>query len=79
MMGNLWFQNRWGQERLIANVNSPEEVYRSIHDFIDQCNENNSKRFVSHYMRTWEEDGRTKIDVGSWTEFFYTDISLEEE
>ena len=45
----------------------------TVRNFIDQCNENKpaDKRFVSYYKRIWEEDGMTKIDVGSHTEFFY--------
>lgn len=31
----------------------------------------NVHNFKSHYWRCWEEDGMTKIDVGSWSEFFY--------
>jgi len=72
-MAKLWFQNSEGQERIIADCASWTEVNDAIDDFIDTCNENKSadKRFVSYYKRVWKEDGRTKIDVGSWSEFFY--------
>ena len=78
-MWNLWFQNSQGVEKLIAAVDNMTEVYDCIHKFIDQCNEGKpaNKRFNSYYMRTWKEDGRTKIDVGSWSEFFYTDVPDE--
>lgn len=75
-MKSLWFENRFGDEKLIAQVNSWKDVFECINAFIDQCNENRpeDKKFKSYYTRTWEENGRTKIDVGSWNEFFYTDL-----
>ena len=92
-MATLWFQNSKGEERLIAAVDNWDDVHRCIKEFINQCNENKiiqSKEiygdkydeskvqlFKSYYTRIWEEDGRTKIDVGSWTEFFYTDLKYE--
>ena len=79
MRNNLWFQNSEGKERLIAAVESMDEVYDCIQKFVDQCNEYrpDNKKFKIYYYRTWQEDGRTKIDVGSWSEFFYTDIPQE--
>ena len=78
-MKNLWFQNSQGVERLIAAVDTWDEVWRCIDEFIKQRNEGRpiDKQFKSYYIRTWEEDGRTKIDVGSWSEFFYTDLPYE--
>lgn len=78
-MKNLWFQNSNGEERLIAAVETFTDVYDCIYAFVDQCNEGRpaNKRFKIHYIRTWEENGRTKIDVGSWSEFFYTDLKRE--
>ena len=79
MRGNLWFQNSRGMERLIAAVDNWDDVYKCIYQFIDQRNENKpeNKQFKSYYIRTWQEDGRTKIDVGSWSEFFWTDLKYE--
>jgi len=78
-MKNLWFQNSQGVERLIAAVDTWDEVWRCIDEFIKQRNEGKpeNKKFKSYYIRTWKEDGRTKIDVGSWSEFFYTDLPYE--
>ena len=68
-------------------ANTWAEVNQAIDEFIKRCNINKTnarKRayganynpiydvpFVRYYTRTWEEDGMTKIDVGSHTEFFY--------
>ena len=83
----LWFENSNGVRRQICDCMTWEEVSRSIKEFIEQCNiskrcaakEKFGKDydpskvvpFVSYYTRVWEEDGMTKIDVGSHTEFFY--------
>ena len=72
----LWFENRLGDMRQIAHCESWADVYRSIREFIDQANaakEPGEPRFKSYYSRTWEDEntGMTKIDVGSWNEFFY--------
>lgn len=61
----LLFQNSQGEERVIANVDSFSEACEEIDKFIDERN------FKSHYKRVWEQDGRLKFDVGSWTEFFF--------
>lgn len=68
----LWFENQFGEKRVIKNqCNTWKEVSQAIHEFIDENNKNKKHPFKSFYMRVWEEDGMTKIDVGSHTEFFY--------
>lgn len=72
----LWFENQFGDLRQIAHCETQEDVYRSINDFIDQANAAKgpgAAPFKSYYMREWEDEetGMTKIDVGSYTEFFY--------
>lgn len=83
----LWFENSEGIKRKICDCTTWEEVTRSIEEFIAQCNANKYYTarekygkdfdpnkvipFVSYYTRIWEEDGMTKIDVGSHTEFFF--------
>lgn len=68
----LWFENSRGERRVICDCTTWEEVSRSIDEFIAQCNESKPNHpFVRYYTRMWEEDGMTKIDVGSHTEFFY--------
>ena len=83
----LWFENSQGIKRQICDCANWEEVCKSIEEFINQCNINKHNvakerygkdydpskviPFVNYYTRVWEEDGMTKIDVGSHTEFFY--------
>ena len=93
-MGNLWFENSEGKERLIAAPSDWHGVQHCINEFIKQCNHNKilqSKEiygayfdkskvplFKSYYTRVWrQEDGRWRIDVGSHTEFFITDVPHE--
>ena len=44
-----------------------------IDKFIADANDRwpNKKPFKRYYTRIYEEDEMIKIDVGSWTEFFY--------
>ena len=83
----LWFENSNGEERVIADCMTEQEVYQEIDKFIDQCNQNKIKQskeiygdqydeskvklFKSYYIRTWYKNGRTHYDVGSHTEFFH--------
>ena len=69
----LWFENSFGDRREIAQCDNWVEVYANIRKFIDKCNEakRSGKPFEWYYTRVWEEDGMTKIDVGSHSEFFY--------
>lgn len=71
-MANLWFQNSLGQERIIMEVNNFNDVFTGIRNFLDDHN------YKSYYIRSWEEDGRIKYDVGSWSEFFYTDLKEDD-
>lgn len=75
----LWFENSEGIRSQIADCTTWTEVCDAIDEFIDQCNEDKpaNKRFISHYKRVWQENGMTKIDVGSWSEFFYWENTIE--
>ena len=70
----LIFQNSRGEERVIAEPQNREEISKEINKFLDDHN------FKSYYMNVCEDDnGRLRIDVGSWSEFFYIEyMSLEE-
>ena len=69
----LFFQNSRHRERLIAEPNNKEEVTNAINKFLNDHN------FKSYYTRVWEEEGRLKFDVGSWSEFFFLeDMSFDE-
>ena len=74
-MAKLWFRDSKGNEREIANCETRQEVSKSIDQFIDNCNKKcpNRKPFKSYYTRSWVENGRTILDVGSWFEFFIWD------
>lgn len=63
----LYFKNSQDKERLIAECESFSEAHEWINAFLDEHN------FKCYYMRSWEQDGRIKIDVGSWSEFFFID------
>ena len=72
----LWFENQFGAKRVIKNpCDTWEDVCSAINEFINDCNDkyplNKQNPFKSYYIRAWEEDGMTKIDVGSHSEFFY--------
>lgn len=69
----LYFQNSYGEERLISEPKTVQECYLEINKFLDKHN------FKSYYTRMWEENGRIKLDVGSYSEFFYVDGSSFQE
>lgn len=69
----LYFQNSRCEERVIAEPTNREEVSKEIKKFLADHN------FKSYYTRVWEENGRLKFDVGSWSEFFYLDGMTFEE
>lgn len=60
------FQNCVGHEREIGTAVDKGEAYRIIDKFLDEHN------FKSYYKNVCEiEKGKTRVDVGSWTEFFF--------
>jgi len=72
----LWFENSLGDMRQVAHCDNWEEVNLSIQDFIEQANAAKAPgapKFKVYYMRSWKDNttGMTKIDIGSWSEFFY--------
>ena len=70
----LWFENVWEEERVIADpCDSWENVMFAIKKFLIECQRKwpDKKPFEWFYTRTWQqEDGRTRIDIGSHSEFF---------
>ena len=61
----LYFENKYGQQRFVDNITSMENAFAVIKKFLA------GKGFQSYYQRYWlEEDDSIKIDVGSHTEFF---------
>ena len=62
----LYFENSYGERRIIAEPETEKEAMKEIHKFCDDRN------FKSYYTRTWHNDKGEKVyDVGSWSEFFY--------
>ena len=66
-MYKVIFENSRHEEREIGTAVDIECAYGVIDKFLDDHN------FKSYYKRVWEENGRIKIDVGSWGEFFYVE------
>ena len=64
-MYRIIFENSRHEEREIGTSVDMEGAYKIIDMFLDEHN------FKSYYKRVWEESGRTKVDVGSWSEFLY--------
>ena len=69
----LYFENSQGKERLIAECETVKDVGKEIQKFLDDHN------YKSYYWRSWGVDGRVKIDVGSWSEFFLVDGITHDE
>ena len=66
-MYKVIFQNSIHEEREIGTAVDMNGAYAVIDKFLDDHN------FKSYYKRVWKENGRTKVDVGSWSEFFYVE------
>lgn len=63
----LYFENSQGKRREIGKPKTEKEVFKIIHQFLDEHN------FKSYYTRTWlnPDNELEKIyDVGSHSEFF---------
>lgn len=60
----LYFKNSQGKERLIAECETTKDVSREIHKFLDDHN------YKSYYSRSWGDEEKVMIDVGSYSEFF---------
>ena len=58
----LYFENSYGEERVIAEVQNEQEAMKEINKFLDDHN------YKSYYTRTWEHNGVKYFDVGSWSE-----------
>lgn len=62
----LYFENSYGERRIIAEPQNSDEAWKEIHKFCDERN------FKIYYVRGWKtQDGADAYDVGSHTEFFY--------
>lgn len=64
---NLYFIRSNGEKRLVRKNINPEMTLGYIQEYTHSLN----PKFKIYYFRSWEEDGGTKYDVGSHTEFFW--------
>lgn len=63
----VYFQNCKGESRKIGAAADRGKAWAIIYKFIEEHN------YRPDYVRTWDADGRHYYDVGSHTEFFYTE------
>lgn len=65
----LYFENSYGERRVIAEPKTEETAMEAIHTFCDERN------FRIYYVRSWmTPDGLKVYDVGSHTECFFLEI-----
>jgi hypothetical protein len=73
MVHPVFFENSYGQERVIAEVQTMSEALDAIHEFLVE------REYKSYYTRFWLEETEYEnapcvvltFDVGSWSEFFH--------
>ena len=77
----LYFENRRGEWRPIAECAEKIDVYAAIKQFVEEQNQTRppEKQFQINYWRVWDSDGYTHYDIGSWTEFFHWGPPIEKE
>lgn len=61
----VYFENSNGTKREIGRAPTEQAARKIVQDFLALHN------YKSYYTREWKEEGELKIDVGSWSEFFY--------
>lgn len=61
----VYFENSNGTKREIGRAPTEQAARKIVQDFLALYN------YKSYYTREWKEEGELKIDVGSWSEFFY--------
>ena len=73
-MYEVYFENSFGQRRLIGTAFTEQDAYKIIMDFLKGYN------YPCYYTRSWlNPDDEICVDVGSWSEFFYIKYIPEEE
>ena len=70
-MYNLFFNNRYNENKFVTKC-TKENIIEEIQTFINQKNPN----FKIYYIRTWIDNNKTWYDVGSHTEFFFTEEDI---
>ena len=62
----LYFENSYGERRIIAEPKTEEDAIKEMYKFCDDRN------FKVYYTRSWQDEKGFKVfDVGSWSEFFF--------
>lgn len=65
----LYFENSYGERRIIAEPETEQDAYKEIKKFCDD------RDFKIYYIRSWRnKEGLKVFDVGSHSEFFYLEI-----
>ncbi|SEF38609.1 hypothetical protein [Lachnospira multipara] len=59
------FSNGNGKRVFISEVNNVDDAISDMSDYME------NHRFNAMHMKARQLDNEWKIDVGSWTEFFY--------
>ena len=66
-MYKVIFENSRHEEREIGTAVNMEGAFKIINDFLDKYN------FKSYYKNICKIENRIRVDVGSWSEFFYVE------
>lgn len=66
-MITVYFKNSQGQSRPIGEADSLQGANAIISVFLAD------HKYISYYQRCWQKDGKTFIDVGSHSEYFWLD------
>lgn len=69
----LEIKNSQGESRPLSSPTSTKKLWNDINKFMEE------HHFKSYYKRLWFEDDKLKIDVGSWSEFFYVSELTEKD
>lgn len=70
-MNNLYFEDRFGELRLVQSNVKTDEIYKVISNYVKQLNPD----FKIYYTRSWVNEDKSIIyDVGSHSEFFILKI-----
>lgn len=65
-MGTLFFDDRFGNARIVAQNISEKDIFLAIKNYISYLN----PKYKIYYIRSWDRDGEIIYDVGSHSEFF---------
>lgn len=69
-MGKVYFGNSVDKKREIGEASNRQEAWKIINKFLDDHN------YKSYYVRVWKRENFYILDVGSWSEFFYVEDSI---